>query len=453
MKILVKGKAAIDTTKESAAEVEALKTALSLRNPDYEKAIRRNPRARFALSPYTSYYEEKEGVMFFPRGAVDYLPELASSSVDYKLVESRSRVKTKIKLRDYQEGIAEGIVEAGDNGVIKLYTGFGKTIIALKLAEMLGQRTLIIVKDKKGFNQFVKDIEHFVHPDAVGKIKGKTVEIGQITVATIQTLQRDTAKIRSDYRNKFGLVIVDECHEFVTDKRRETISAFAPKYLYGMTATDRRTDGQGEAIFFMFGKKLIERNLDVTPPRIEVLEYRNPSMVGEYHEMVAEMIDDEERNELITRAAEEDVKEGRKILILTKRIDHFMTISEMLKEKGVKAVHPVRSDAPEKAQADLMQALRKNKIDYDVILGTYSMLSTGVDVPSLDTLYLAGDIKSDVLIEQSAGRILRLFEGKDDPKVVDVQDTGNAIFKRQAKSRMNFYSDQGWLITHRDYEL
>lgn len=453
MQILVKGKAAIDTTKESSADVEALKGALSLQNPTYQQAIRRNPRARFTLSPFISYYEEKEGVMFFPRGAVDYLPELASSSVDYKLVESRSRVKTSIKLRDYQEGVPEEIIENGNNGIIKLYTGFGKTIIALRLAELLGQRTLIIVKDKKGFNQFVKDVEHFVHPSAVGKIKGKTAEIGSITIATIQTLQRDTQKIRSEYRSKFGLVIVDECHEFVTDKRRETIAAFAPKYLYGMTATDRRTDGQGEAMFFMFGKKLIERNLDVTPPRVEILEYRNPSMVGEYHEMVAEMIDDEERNELIVKAVEEDVNEGRKVLILTKRIDHFMTVSEMLEARGIKAVHPVRSDAPEKAQAELMQALRKNKIEYDVILGTYSMLSTGVDIPSLDTLYLAGDIKSDVLVEQSAGRILRLFEGKDDPKIVDVQDTGNAIFKRQAKSRMNFYGDRGWFITHRDYEF
>jgi superfamily II DNA or RNA helicase len=74
------------------------------------------------------------------------------------------------------------------------------------------------------------------------------------------------------------------------------------------------------------------------------------------------------------------------------------------------------------------------------------MLSTGTDIPALDTLIFAGDLRSDVLQEQSAGRILRLFRDKQHPKIIDFVDNKTGILNHQGKARIRWYKKQGWEI-------
>ena len=109
-------------------------------------------------------------------------------------------------------------------------------------------------------------------------------------------------------------------------------------------------------------------------------------------------------------------------------------------------IHTISSNTPQKERDILLTKLRNNEEDFDIILGTFSMLSTGVDIPSLDTLVIAGDLKSSVLTEQSSGRILRMFSGKKNPKVVDLDDNLNPMLHRQALERKRFYKENNWEI-------
>lgn len=60
-----------------------------------------------------------------------------------------------------------------------------------------------------------------------------------------------------------------------------------------------------------------------------------------------------------------------------------------------------------------------------VIVSMYSVMSTGVSVPSLAFNHYVDSIKADNSIRQSNGRVIRLFEGKDEGVVVD----WTAVFK------------------------
>lgn len=73
---------------------------------------------------------------------------------------------------------------------------------------------------------------------------------------------------------------------------------------------------------------------------------------------------------------------------------------------------------------------------------TYQMAAEGLDIPDLDTLYLATP-KSD--IEQSVGRILRKVDGKKRPIVVEFLDERDTFSMRRWRNREKYYKEQGWL--------
>lgn len=340
---------------------------------------------------------------------------------------------TGIKFRDYQEGIVERVVER-ENGIIKLGTGFGKTIIALKITELLKTRTLVIVPRTDLLEQFKNEIKKYY-----GFEPGRYLEGGQIEVETIQTLQR---KEKLEY-DRYGCVIVDECHLSVPAKSRKVIQSFAPRYLYGMTATPRRTDGQGKVMQLLYGEILVDKEMERRNPTVYQVPFEEEIPVWEYADMIKSQIQFKKRNDLIISKIKDEIREGRKILVLTKRVEHWELLKNAL---NIKEAYGVSGKNKGSDRRDLYDSLRNGK-EFSVLFGTFSLLSTGFDLPVLDTLVIAGDLKSDILAQQSSGRVLRLFEGKKEPKIIDIVDIKNPILKKQAKLRDKFYGDSGWIVT------
>ena len=344
------------------------------------------------------------------------------------------------ELRDYQVGIVDEILEAGNNGVIKLGTGFGKTLIACEIIRKLNKTALIIVPRVSLLTQFKDTLKEFYNYEA-GIIQGQTRIFKDITVASISSLKKGDI----DKLSESSIVIMDEAHTAISNKRLGIIQSFNPKYLYALTATPARSDGQGDAIFFTFGKVLINKALPQEKPQVQIVKSDAEIEVShEYHEMIDEMVENVNRNFLIARLAESEAENGRKILILTKRIEHYSNITRLI--EGDYKIHCISSDMKQSERDELLTKLRNNEQVFDIILGTYSMLSTGVDIPALDTIIFAGDLKSDVLAEQSIGRILRIFKGKQHPKVIDIDDNLNGILHRQHLARRKFYKDNEWEI-------
>jgi superfamily II DNA or RNA helicase len=244
----------------------------------------------------------------------------------------------------------------------------------------------------------------------------------------------------------FGCVLVDEAHLFVPKKSREVIETFNSKFRYGFTATPKRTDEQSEAIFFLFGPIRVKRELPSATPKVKLIPFYGEIPILEYAKIIDYQSTNSERNNLICKLVLLEASRGRRVLVLTKRIGHFEEVYRLLRERNTdppSQIFKLRSDEDNR---HLLQELRSNTKTFKVLLGTYSLLSTGVDIPSLDTLILAGDLKSEVLTEQSGGRIRRLFEGKQEPLIIDMQDMGNKILALQAKARLKFYKSANWQI-------
>ena len=425
----------------------ALIKYLTLPNPLYYKLVRMNkPRALYTTPKDFKYYENYPNKLVIGRGLENKLIRfLKKHDYDYTIRRETNKcyrketISGQIKMRDYQLGDIDRI-KKNASGIIKLGTGYGKTIIAAELIRESKQKALIIVPRTHLLKQFVETFEKF-YGYTPGRIQGNIKDIRDVTIASIDTLIKRKELIK-DIRDYFGMVICDEAHVMCTDKRLTAIQSFNPEYIYGLSATPDREDGKAEAIGFTFGDVIIEKKLESTTPKVKLIYTDVKIPIEEYPDMIKNQVENTTRNAVIVKLIKEEVAKGRKILVLTKRISHYKLLYEQL--AGYKA-YCVSSAEKQAERLQLLTDLRENKVDFQVLFGTYSMLATGTDIPALDTLIFAGDLKSKVLTKQASGRILRLFRDKKNPKVIDVIDNLNGILYNQAKGRMKFYKEEKWL--------
>ena len=446
MRIKVRG--GITISNLTGKQESIIKEGLSILNPVYAVMKRQgNIRALYAIPEYIKYFKKTPDGLEVGRGVLPRLNRHFSEVIDDVQIDLvkptlKEKLKTNIKLREYQIGVTD-IILPNIQGIIRLDTAFGKSIIAMKLIEETQLKTLIVVPRLDLFKQFRDDILKSCGYDC-GVINGANFKIKDITVATIQTLKnRDLKEIES----KFGMCIFDECHTYQTGKSEKVVRSFNPLRLYGMTGTADRSDGQGEAIKFMFGDIIIDRCLPSEKPHVEIVSCCEPVWGDTYATIIDAQVDNITRNKLIANIAVRELKEGRKILILTKRTIHYDRLFELL--PGTFQTFRIKSQLKtfeRKRQDDFLGRLREGNKEFDIILGTFSLLSTGINIPALDTIIFAGDLKSSVLATQSVGRILRLFEGKKSPKIIDIDDTKSGILHHQALLRKRFYKDNNWEI-------
>ena len=429
-----------------------IKEALTLPNPLWHRLQRMgNFKALYTCPKEFKYWREdkKTGDLIVPRGLLQRLRSFLQGAT---YVEKRQNnvpvsLKSSIVLREYQEGIPEQIIQY-ENGIVKCSVGFGKSTLALKVAELLGQRCLIVVPTSDIFNQFCDGVKMFFGEKHLGVIRAGETRIGDITIAMSQSLQR-RIKERTipNLSELFGIVWFDECHKSVSRENKKIVEFFNPFFLYGASGTPLdRTDEQGEAVKFLFGEIIVNATLPQKKPQVQIIKWNQPiAMSWNYHEIIDAMVEDDARNAMIAEVIKQQVERGRKTLCLVKRITHFEKIQSYLERLDLR-VRAVRSDLPHKDRKELVDTLRSTPDSYDVIVGTTSLLSTGIDIPCLDTLVIGGDLKSRVLVTQSSGRILRLFSGKQDPLIIDIWDTANPILKNQGKERQKQYKLNEWEI-------
>ena len=144
----------------------------------------------------------------------------------------------QLSLRSYQKKAIENWITAGKKGCIILPTGSGKTIIAIKLIEMVNSSTLIVVPTLDLMEQWTKFLSKYFQKIEIGNIGGGISNITGITVSTY-----DSAFIRSSFiGNKFGFVIFDELHHLAAPGYRTIAEQFISPYRLGLTATYERED-------------------------------------------------------------------------------------------------------------------------------------------------------------------------------------------------------------------
>lgn len=168
-------------------------------------------------------------------------------------------LKTPVNLRDYQKKSIENWAKAGKKGCIILPTGSGKTLIGVKIIEIIKNASIIIVPTIDLMHQWNAVLSKYFQNDMIGMIGGGQEDIKPITICTY-----DSAYIKSAvFGNRFDLVIFDEVHHLASPGYRNIAENLTARYRLGLTATIKREDGKHKDLPSLIGGIVYEQNIKV----------------------------------------------------------------------------------------------------------------------------------------------------------------------------------------------
>jgi len=360
-------------------------------------------------------------------------------------------VNFKGGLRDEQLPIFDvsykQIIDTG-GGIVSLKCGGGKTVLALYILSQLKLKTLVVVHKDFLMTQWYDRIQEFIPDAKIGKIQQNTIDIEgkDIVLAMVQSL---SMKEYPEYTfNSFGLVIFDECHHLGAEVFSKCMRKVQSKYMLGLSATPNRKDGLRKVFEWYIGDiAYMTKDIKDDGAIVNIIKYHNDdpkyskietTFQGKpcFPKMINNICDYKHRTELIIEQLLPLYIEGRCILILSDRRNHLTDIEIYLKKKNIECGFYVGGMKP--------QALRDAQ-EKNIILGTFSMASEGMDIPKLNTMILASP-KSDIV--QSVGRILRQKKEvrKFIPLIIDINDEFS-LFLNQSKKRLAYYNKCKYNIT------
>lgn len=158
--------------------------------------------------------------------------------------------------REHQAKALRAWVEGGRRGVVQLPTGAGKTYLALLALIQTQRPALVVVPTIDLLHQWQTVLEKHLGR-RIGALGGGTREILDVTVATY-----DSAALTVEHLgNRFGLLIVDECHHLPAPQYQMIAMASIAPFRLGLSATVERTDGRESEIFRLLGPLCYEARI------------------------------------------------------------------------------------------------------------------------------------------------------------------------------------------------
>jgi superfamily II DNA or RNA helicase len=357
----------------------------------------------------------------------------------------------KGSIRDSQkEVVGSYLCPEPRDGIISLQTGGGKTVCALYIAAQIQVPTIVLVHNTFLRDQWIDRIGSFLPKARIGSIQGDKIDVENkdIVVAMLQSIA--LKEYNPTVFEKFGMVIVDECHHIASEAFSRAIPKLSCKHMLGLSATPERKDKLMHVINWFLGPILYKSDtadkVD-TGVRVEVYEFNdadedfntiiyNNSGVMFTSLMVNKLVDFEPRNAFINEIIQDVYEFGsRQILVLTDRVEHTETLFKNLPPEIRENACILGRKVSSKDRTEFCASKR-------ILIATYQMCKEGFDVATLNTLVIATP-RPDV--DQIVGRILRVEkEGrKISPLIIDIVDSA---FRRQFQERLALYRKRSYFV-------
>jgi superfamily II DNA or RNA helicase len=368
-----------------------------------------------------------------PSGRIDLIPE-GAEIIDKRTLVPEIFPKFKFDLRDSQAAIHNDIT---DNAMINALPGWGKTFIALAIAEKLQQKTLIVVHTLPLRNQWVSEVKKCFgfQPGIIGS--GKFDIKPKIVIANVQSLKKYVAELRET----FGLLVLDECHHTSAPTFSNIVDKSCARYKIGLSGTLKRKDGKHVIFNDYFGfNRYVPPKENVMTPRVQVIksDIRFPdSNKIPWAKRVNAVAYDEKYQHMVAMLASTYAAKGHKVLVISDRVQFLKRCASLTGNNAVCVTG-------ELADGERQVQLQKIKNDEaDILYGSQNIFSEGISLNELSCLILGSPINNEPLLVQIIGRVIRKLEEKQQPLIVDINFKGNTA-ARQAKARMGVYIREGY---------
>ncbi|MEW6569509.1 MAG: helicase-related protein, partial [Chloroflexota bacterium] len=171
-------------------------------------------------------------------------------------------------------------------------------------------------------------------------------------------------------------------------------------------------------------------------------EFPEPSIQDIYTALAA----DPGRNELILSDVLEAVRDGRSPLVLTERKDHADYLAGRLAGlvRNVVVLRGGMGARQRREVAEQLAAVQDG--EQRVLIATGRYIGEGFDDARLDALFLAMPVSWRGVLEQYAGRLHRLHEGKRVVMIYDYVDVHVPVLVRMYRKRLKGFRSIGYSV-------
>jgi superfamily II DNA or RNA helicase len=305
--------------------------------------------------------------------------------------------------------VIEAFATKGTGILLNLHTGFGKTILALYIISIIGEKALILCSRREIKAQWEDKINMFCTDD----IKSKIDVYCEMTFSKLEFES-----------NKYITVVIDECHMMMDLVFGKILPKLTPQFLIGLSATPKCQD----LLRLFFHKTLIvppKKNITAIKinlefePKIRFM-WRGGEKKIDYQYMIGSLADNEERTKIMADHIYQYLIENPNLvgMVLLKRVSNVKIIASHLENKGMTVVKgfgvaPVLRDKPA-----------------NVLVGTYSKIGVGFDDSRYSMIFICDNVKD---VRQAEGRIRSKCS-----IIVDFVDN-HPIFERHWENRQEWY--------------
>jgi superfamily II DNA or RNA helicase len=359
------------------------------------------------------------------------------------------------------------------HSLFQLPTGAGKTFICYCIVQGLMNlgfcfMLLFIVPRTDLTTQTIKSWRDYGLSCEVLEVGGgakgviENPEQPHIVAGTFQTL----TKFSKEYMESFDAVICDEVHTAGCESIQNILwKCVNAKYVCGMSGTIVKKDElRYNKIIQIFGEERMKIQtvelidigfLSQMDLNIIICDWDNKKIVRQmnYPEECrfwgSQDIIDTQMDKIISKICEISVGN---VFLLCVQVEHvdllYKAANERLKNKNI---HKIYGKIKKKDRVNIIDEFRKT--NNNVVCGTFATLSTGIDAPMSDIVFV-GTTKSPYTIPQSIGRVLRKNPNKKIANVWDVVNYAKGNFKckkenidyEHGKQRLQLYQEHKYNV-------
>ena len=394
-----------------------------IENDNINKYLKQYPKLEINWNAFQLL--KNKNITFLPRYfkknyPSEYLIEY-NGKKEYKIENISINLKRNFKLKPIQQEAYDQICKLYNsqkyiNGILKLPTGTGKTILAIYIICKLGLKAAIIVDNKKLLKQWINQILTFTDltEEDIGLVHQKIVSCKnkKIIMCMCQSLY---AKMKNNLSKIFhqiqeaniGLVFIDEVHS-AEEQNSKIALLFQTPNIIGLSATPFHTGYQDILMKNTVGDIIFEStNYDIIPECYvqyfdsKLTKYKYIYHINDFIKQRAIynkiIIKSNSYFLTIKKVVEKMKKENKKaqILIIAMTLKQVELIADKLKSETGYDVEILTGDHSEISDS------------YDIIVGTYKFCRQSLDITTLDCLLIATPLSGKKSYIQVTGRILR----------------------------------------------
>lgn len=348
------------------------------------------------------------------------------------------------ELKPFQQELRDQIDQVFDSTtdqMLKSPCGSGKTIMAMDTMRSLGRKATILVPNSDLVIQWKKRFERFMPEVDLGILDGRYKHVKDVTIASIPTVANLNPHFNDlsprnqlilEQLHNVGTLVTDESHRLGADHWVKAIGCFPATYRFSVTATPERSDGMSSLLYAHLGKVQVSTTLkrlaalgQIVLPEILLIrtgvtvDYKRWDGTMDYAKCLTALSENLRRNRLLYQLIQGAQQYGRKTLSLLPRNNQIRLLYEHFTEKEIRT-GIVRGKTRIEG---IPQMDREDALCMPNILANVNLAKEGLDLPELDTLFMATPLKDPGVVEQITGRLCRVHIDKRSPKLADLIDT------------------------------